>query len=102
MSLGGERVLGRAAGRVEPPHLPFTPGGGKLVQHRQYRRDADPGGDEQHRPGTVIQGELPARGGDLQQFPRCQALAQPAARCAVRLVLHAYPVRPASGADDSE
>src|ERR1700761_4438172 len=97
VSLGGERVLGGAAGRVQPPHLSFTSGGGKLMQHRQYRRDADSGGGQQHWPGPVIQGEGPARGGDLQQFTRCQALAQPAARCACGSYFTLIRYMPASG-----
>ena len=92
MRLGGERVLVRAARPVQPPHLPLAAGGGELVQHGQHRRDPDAGGDEQDRAGAVVEGELAARCGRLQQRAGLQVLVQPAAGHAVRLPLDADPV----------
>ena len=51
-----------------------------------------PGGDQQHRAGAVVEGELAARRGHLQQRAGLQVLVQPAAGHAVRLPLDADPV----------
>ena len=66
----GERVFGRAAGRVQPPHLTLAATRGQRVQHREHRCDADSGRDQQHRRGTVGEHEIAARCGDVEHRAR--------------------------------
>ena len=94
VGLGGEGMFARSACPVQPPHVPVAAGLRELVQHGQDRRDADAGGDQQDRAGAVVQHEVTAGRGHLQDRSGFQVVVQVAAGDAVRLLLDADPVGP--------
>jgi DNA-binding CsgD family transcriptional regulator len=93
--LGREGMLPRSARPVQPPDGPLAAVRGEPVQHGQDRRDADAGGDEQHRAGALVEDEVAAGRGDVEVGSRFQVVVQVAAGHAVRLLLDADPVRAA-------
>jgi hypothetical protein len=89
---GGERLIGAAAGAVQPPDVPAGPGRGQRVQHGQHRCRADTRADQQDRRLARAQGEGAARRGYLQLVTRPHPGVQVLAGGAVFLPLDADPV----------
>ena len=89
----GKRMVRPIAGRMQPPNRPRRHGAcsGRTMQHRQHRRDADTGADEDDRRCTGRERERTARSADLQPTACPDALVEKAA-CDAAFVLDANPI----------
>ena len=88
--------------RVDPPHIARAALAREPVQHRQHRRLADAGGDEQHRVEALVEDEVAPRRRDLDPVAAVDrrmevGLPSPCDSC---FTLIRY--RPPSGSPDSE
>ena len=90
--LPGEYVLGSVAGAVQPPDVARRALLVQRVQHGEHRCDADAGAQQHDRPCAVVEGELPARRGDLDPLTDVDGVAQVRAGGPVRVDLHRDPV----------
>ena len=100
VDLGAEGVVGAVAGAVEPPDRPRRGVAGERVEHREHRRRADAGAEQDDRPVARPQDEGAARGRDLEHVPDAHGVVQPAAGRAV--ALDADPEAASPGTSDSE
>ena len=86
VDLGGEAVLGAAAGAVEPPDLSWRSFLGQGVQHGEHRRGAHAGTDQDHGPIAWPEHEGASWSRDLE------GVTHPERRCADSRWPHRAPL----------
>ncbi len=97
-----KRVLRSVARSVDPPNLATRRGRSQRVQHREYRRCADAGAEQNHRRIAGPQRETSPRRAHLKDIAGAYVVVKIRADNPVRFSFDAYPISPPRGVPDIE